>query len=445
MTRARIGLTLGAFVLGLAAFSAVGYAQTGRLKGKVVDADNKPVEGAVIAMESKEMNRKLSTKTDKRGEYTQFLPPGSYVVTASKGNLTQTFEVRVSIDEKEQNFALKPGAGAGGAATDADRKKAEAEKAALTTAFSEGVALNNAGKFDEAIAKFNEVAVKVPKCVECHTNVGAVYLRKKDYDQAEVAYKKAIEVDPNSSEAYMGLANVYNAQKKFDQATEAGAQAQKLLAASGGGGGRRRWRRQRIGRVQPGRHRVERGEDSRRAEALRTGGRRRSEDGRGALLARHGQREPGQAPRGRQVLRGVPQARRVRPVRRTSQGDAVGDQEIARGSNPGPMSIASNLAEVRERIAESARRAGRQASEITLVAVSKTFAADRVREAWEAGQREFGENKVQEGLQKIADTTDIPATVASHRPPAIEQGKKGCRVVRLHPVGGLARPAAPPR
>ena len=73
------------------------------------------------------------------------------------------------------------------------------------------------------------------------------------------------------------------------------------------------------------------------------------------------------------------------------------------------MSIANNLAEVRERIAESARRAGRQASDITLVAVSKTFGADCVREAWDAGQREFGENKVQEGLQKMADTADIPA------------------------------------
>jgi PLP dependent protein len=71
------------------------------------------------------------------------------------------------------------------------------------------------------------------------------------------------------------------------------------------------------------------------------------------------------------------------------------------------MSIASNLAEVRDRIAEAARRAGRPPSDITLVAVSKTFGADRVREAWDAGQREFGENKVQEGLQKIADTADI--------------------------------------
>lgn len=73
------------------------------------------------------------------------------------------------------------------------------------------------------------------------------------------------------------------------------------------------------------------------------------------------------------------------------------------------MSVAERLAEVRDRIAEAARRSGRAASEVTLVAVSKTFGADHVREAWAAGQRDFGENKVQEGLQKIAETPDIPS------------------------------------
>jgi tetratricopeptide (TPR) repeat protein len=236
MTRARIGLTLGAFVLGLTTLSTIGYAQTGRLKGKVVDAENKPVEGATILMESKEMNRKLTTKTDKRGEYTQFLAPGLYAVTATKGNLNQTIEVKVSIDEKELNFTLKAGSSSAGA-SEADRKKAEAEMAAVKAAFEQGVALNNEGKYDEAIAKFNEVLVKVPKCIECQTNIAAVYMRKKEYEPAEAAYKKALELNASSAEAYMGLANVYNAQKKFDQATEAGAQAQKLLAAAGGGAG----------------------------------------------------------------------------------------------------------------------------------------------------------------------------------------------------------------
>jgi pyridoxal phosphate enzyme (YggS family) len=69
--------------------------------------------------------------------------------------------------------------------------------------------------------------------------------------------------------------------------------------------------------------------------------------------------------------------------------------------------IASNLQSVRSRIGAAAQRAGRDPSDICLIAVSKTFAADQVRAAWAAGQRDFGENKVQEALQKIAETSDI--------------------------------------
>jgi pyridoxal phosphate enzyme (YggS family) len=69
--------------------------------------------------------------------------------------------------------------------------------------------------------------------------------------------------------------------------------------------------------------------------------------------------------------------------------------------------IAANLQSVRSRIDAAARRAGRDPSEVTLVAVSKTFSADHVRAAWAAGQRDFGENKVQEALQKIAETADM--------------------------------------
>jgi hypothetical protein len=72
------------------------------------------------------------------------------------------------------------------------------------------------------------------------------------------------------------------------------------------------------------------------------------------------------------------------------------------------VDIARNLEHVRSRIGAAARRAGREPAEITLIAVSKTFGADHVRAAYDAGQLDFGENKVQEGLQKIADTSDIP-------------------------------------
>jgi PLP dependent protein len=71
------------------------------------------------------------------------------------------------------------------------------------------------------------------------------------------------------------------------------------------------------------------------------------------------------------------------------------------------LSVAENLATVRERIAAAAQRAGRDPADVTLIAVSKTFGADSVRGAWEAGQRDFGENKIQEALRKIDETAEL--------------------------------------
>jgi PLP dependent protein len=65
------------------------------------------------------------------------------------------------------------------------------------------------------------------------------------------------------------------------------------------------------------------------------------------------------------------------------------------------MSIPDNLARLRERIHASARRAGRSDDEITLMGVTKTVAAEKIREAYTAGLRVFGENRVQEFAGKI--------------------------------------------
>jgi pyridoxal phosphate enzyme (YggS family) len=68
--------------------------------------------------------------------------------------------------------------------------------------------------------------------------------------------------------------------------------------------------------------------------------------------------------------------------------------------------ISTRLATVRERIADAADRAGRSAGDVRLIAVSKTHPIDAVRAAADAGQLDFGENKVQEALQKITQSTD---------------------------------------
>ena len=65
------------------------------------------------------------------------------------------------------------------------------------------------------------------------------------------------------------------------------------------------------------------------------------------------------------------------------------------------MSIADRLTETRARLMAAARSAGRDPSSVRLVAVSKTFPIESIREAFDAGQRDFGENRVQEALQKV--------------------------------------------
>ncbi|MEX2271660.1 MAG: YggS family pyridoxal phosphate-dependent enzyme [Vicinamibacterales bacterium] len=89
-----------------------------------------------------------------------------------------------------------------------------------------------------------------------------------------------------------------------------------------------------------------------------------------------------------------------------------------------PEVIAGNLRDVRRRIDAAAQRAGRPPSSIRLIAVSKTFSADHVRAAADAGQLDFGENKVQEGLTK-AEALAAPS------------GQTGAQPIRWHLIGHL--------
>ena len=81
------------------------------------------------------------------------------------------------------------------------------------------------------------------------------------------------------------------------------------------------------------------------------------------------------------------------------------------------MSIAQNVAHIRERLAAAARRVQRDPSSIILMGVSKTFPPDSIREAYAAGIRVFGENKVQEFGGKasaLADLADIEWHLIGH-------------------------------
>jgi pyridoxal phosphate enzyme (YggS family) len=71
------------------------------------------------------------------------------------------------------------------------------------------------------------------------------------------------------------------------------------------------------------------------------------------------------------------------------------------------MSIAENIAQIRERIGGAAKRTGRDPHEISLMAVTKTLPPERIREAYDAGLRLFGENRVQEFTGKAGALVDL--------------------------------------
>jgi len=91
-------------------------------------------------------------------------------------------------------------------------------------------------------------------------------------------------------------------------------------------------------------------------------------------------------------------------------------------------SLRKNLLRIQERIAGAAARAGRRAEEITLIGVSKTHPGSAIREAYEAGIRHFGENRIQEWEGKRAGTEGLGATwhLVGHL-----QSNKTARAARL--------------
>ncbi len=93
--------------------------------------------------------------------------------------------------------------------------------------------------------------------------------------------------------------------------------------------------------------------------------------------------------------------------------------------NMATTSIRENLLQVQERISAAAQRAGRSIEEITLIGVSKTHPAEAIREAYEAGLRHFGENRVQEWEGKQGGIHGLERDLASDWAFAEQQGREG--------------------
>lgn len=209
-------------------------------KGKVVDINNNPVEGAVILFKQTDGPSKRDTKSDKKGNF-QFigLPTGEYVVTATKDGLTDEHKTRISGSEpatlvfilqppraSSNPAAANPAAAASAIASNAGAAEADVLKALATDALT----AFNANNMKDAIPKFNELVKKLPTCLDCYMYLSVAYFGVNDAEAAEASLKKAIEIKP-TPEAYTMLANLYNQTKRLDLGAAATKKAGELTAA----------------------------------------------------------------------------------------------------------------------------------------------------------------------------------------------------------------------
>jgi tetratricopeptide (TPR) repeat protein len=232
----RLGL-MAVLVVGLVFGAIPASAQsTGMIKGKVVDSANQIVEGATVILETKDSGaRRFKVTTNKKGEYIQIgLQPGNWTVTASKDGIGEAkADVRITLGAAEQIDLTLAKGGASGAPGMTKEEAAKAE--AMQKAFAEGTAAIQAGKVDEAIAKFTEAKAVNPDCYACQFNIGLAYASKQDVAKAEEAFLAASALKPEAPEPFNQMANMFNAAKQFDKAAAMVAEASKRSAGAPGG------------------------------------------------------------------------------------------------------------------------------------------------------------------------------------------------------------------
>ncbi len=194
--------------------ASVASAQTGGVRGRILDEKGQPIEGVAVKMEFQGgMNLAFDTKTNKKGEFMQIgLRPGNWKFTYTK----ETFQIfaapmRISLGEATvlpDTKLMSAKAGAGPGAED------------IQKTFGEAVAKLQTGDFDGAIAAFDAMILKNPSLAEAHYNKGFAQYQKKDYAAAEASLKRALEVRADYGDARVLLSNIYSAQGMKDKAIE---------------------------------------------------------------------------------------------------------------------------------------------------------------------------------------------------------------------------------
>ncbi len=215
-------IVLGLLASGLA-FSQAGRG-IGRIGGVVVDPDDKPIEGAKVQVVfSQNENTKFETLTNKKGEWAFLgLGTGNWSMTASvKGYLPVSkslYVSQLSVNPKVTIRLQKASPGAGGLILDE-----------TTFVFLEkGNQLLKDGKYDEALASYQQFLEKNPAAYQVQMSIADCYREKGEVDKALDLYNKVIEQAKSdtaggkdaTAKAQAGIGNSYLKQNKIQEAQE---------------------------------------------------------------------------------------------------------------------------------------------------------------------------------------------------------------------------------
>ncbi len=295
MTRRLMQLTYAAgLAAGILAWAAPAQAQNGSITGRVIDVDRrttdqagKPLaghqsptdfqigisEGQVTLTLKSEPPKVFKAITDLNGDfYKSGLPPGTYDISVrlewtdpvpgrapNKNNrvvfiatandvvlkpgdklrlpdMDALTEEALASGKKPRTAANAPPPGMSNSAIDALNKR----NAELDLLLKDANALFDSKKWEDAIAKYTSVATKLENteqsCARCFVRIGEAYVKLKNEAEAEKAFLKAIEINPDIPEPYTNLATLYNSQKKMEDAAKMSAKANELMASAPGGG-----------------------------------------------------------------------------------------------------------------------------------------------------------------------------------------------------------------
>jgi tetratricopeptide (TPR) repeat protein len=234
--------------LALPAHAQIG---SGNIRGKVLDREGKPLQGAIIRAEHLTTHQTEDAKSARSGDYSiTGLFQGTYkvyLIVDNKlvmvkgegvGNAIQVadgIDSNVSFDMRTAPAA--PIANTAPAAAPKDDKEREAQKKAIEetkAAFTAGVAAANAKNYEEAAKQFQLAAEKDPGQPSVFANLGVALSNLKKYNEAAEAFRKSVELKGDDATVRSRLSFALAESGKFDEANQEVQEVAKLDPAIGG-------------------------------------------------------------------------------------------------------------------------------------------------------------------------------------------------------------------